>query len=112
MSGKVSAFNAFLWDAAEEVLQALHTFPSPRERDPQFSRAGLQQSLGVPLLIVLAPKSSLSSWTLSSQGPSGLSITNLFQSINLLWLLNSENSKEKSPVDSLIVAFPKRDWQE
>lgn len=112
MSGKVGAFNAFLWDAAEEGLQPLHTFSSHCDRDLQFSQAVLQWCLGVSLLICLSISVFLIFLNaLSSRGPSGLSITSLFQVINFLRVLNSENSKEKAPVDSLIT-FPKCDLQE
>lgn len=84
-SGKASAFNASLQDAAEEVLQPLHTFPSHCERDPRFSQAELQQSLGISLLICPDTKVfPIFLNTVSSQAPSRLLIMNLFQSINLL----------------------------
>lgn len=100
------------WDAAEEGPRPLHTFPSHCERDLHISQAGLQWSLGVSFLICPGIKVFLILLnTLSSRTPSELSIMNLFQSINLLGLLNSENNKEKAPVDSPVIVFPKCDLQ-
>jgi len=39
-SRKVSAFNAFFWDAAEETFQSTHTLPPTARETHSFPRQG------------------------------------------------------------------------
>lgn len=85
VSGKVSDFNAFLWNADGGVLQPLHTsFHLLCVRDAQFSPAGLLWPLSAFLVTYPDSKISVIFSLFYSQGPSGLLTMKLFQSINLL----------------------------